>query len=328
MRTLVVGGTRFVGKHLVDALLQRGHEVTLLNRGRTRPGLFAEVNRIVGDRDADLSALRGRDWDLVVDTCAYRSEQVARLLDVVGGHTTRYVLVSTISVYAESSDPGITEDGDLHTRIDAGHVTPETYGGLKVGCEEAARARMPDDRLLVVRPGLVVGPEDHTWRFPYWVERVANGGAVLAPAPADNPVQVVDARDLAMFVVRSAEVGAAGTFHVTGPVESLTFGDTLDRIDVVAKADAEVVWVDRSWLADHGVEPGVLPLAVEPDASANLFRLDAARALGSGLSLRTLAETIADTLAWIRASADARPESIGLDPHREQELLSAWTRLT
>ena len=326
MHTLVVGGTRFVGKHLVEALLARGHEVTLFNRGKTRPGLFTDVEHIAGDRDGDLSGLRNGHWDLVVDTCAYRPQQVARLVDALGDRSYTYVLVSTISVYAEPGEPGSTEDAPLRTRLDGQDVTPDTYGGLKVGCEEVARERVPHGQLLVLRPGLVVGPEDHTWRFPYWVARVAEGGYVLAPAPARNPLQVIDARDLAMFAVRSAEVGASGTFHVTGPVESLTIADALDCIDVVAKAGAEVIWVDRSWLAGQGVAADVLPLTTEPDNSANLLKIDIARALGAGLSLRPLSQTVADTLAWIRASPGTRPDKIGLDADLEQQLLHSWSR--
>ena len=337
MRVLVVGGTRFVGKHLVDELVARGHDVALFNRGRTRPAVFDNVavygalERIVGDRNADLSALSGREWDVVIDTCAYVPRQVHALLNVIDGCAALYTLISTVSVYADPQAPGTTEDAALlpppsHLSTDPGpqQRDPTTYGALKAMCEEAARARLDEERCLIIRPGFVVGPEDYTWRFPYWVDRIAGGGEVLAPAPQTNPLQVLDARDLAAFLVRRIEIRAWGTCHVAGPATPATFESVLATMNAVSDAGAQPVWVDQLWLAQRGVEPSMLPLAIGPDDPVDVMRLDVGRALASGLSLRPIGDTVADTLAWLRATQATRPSGVGLAPERERALLNAW----
>lgn len=319
MRVLVMGGTRFVGRHIVDVLLTRGHEVTLCNRGRSRPELFADVERIVADRDDDLSALSGRTWDVVLDTSAYVAEQVERLADALAGEP-RLVLISTVSVY-DDPPAGFREDATVVAPAGAGGDARTTYAARKVACERAARRLIPADRLLVVRPGFVVGPDDHTWRFPHWVQRVAAGGEVLAPAPRDHPLQVIDARDLAGFVAAALDLRASGDVHVAGPRRS--FDEVLGCIAEVTRSSCTLTWVDQGWLADRDVR---LPLAIPPGGPLGLMAADLSRATGLGLAHRPLRDTIADTLAWTRAPHVARPHAIAPDRDAEARLLAEWHR--
>src|SRR3954465_12228970 len=209
MRILVLGGTQFLGRHVVDAALEHGHELTLFNRGQTRPELFPDVEKLRGDRDGDLAALAGRDFDAVVDTSGYVPRIVEQTIDALGdvGH---YTLVSSISVYADVSTPP-TESSPLAELEQPTEEWREAYGELKADCEDVVRERFP--AAFVVRPGLIVGPWDPTGRFTYWPQRFAQGGRVLAPAPPDADAQVIDARDLAAWIVRAAESELAGTYN-------------------------------------------------------------------------------------------------------------------
>lgn len=321
MRVLVVGGTRFVGKHLVDACVTRGHDVTLFNRGTTRPGLFPDLERIVGNRDEDLTPLSGRSWDVVIDTCAYEAPQVKRLLETIGPDPGFYVLISTISVYAPPGAPGITEDAPRLSPVVNGALA---YGANKAQCEDTACAMLPAEKLLIVRPGLVVGPEDHTGRFPYWVDRMAGSDPFIVPAPASNPLQVIDARDLAGFIVRCSEAGHGGTVHATGPATSITVGGAMSAMHAVAKTSAATVWVDPVWLQTQGVVDA-LPLMMGRGDPIDLLRVNIGRALALGLALRPFASTFADTMEWLIATPDAIPSGIGLSRSRERELLRTWS---
>src|SRR3954467_14114698 len=213
MRILVLGGTQFLGRHVVDAALERGHEVTLFNRGRTHPELFPDVEKLRGDRDGDLGALRHRDFDAVVDTSGYVPRVVAETLQALGdvGH---YTFVSSISVYADLSTPP-TESSPLAVLAEPTEEWREAYGELKVLCEEAVRERFPE--AFVVRPGLIVGPWDPTGRFTYWPARLDDGGPGLAPAPPQRSVQIVHARDLAEWILDAAARGLGGTYNAVSP---------------------------------------------------------------------------------------------------------------
>ena len=336
MRVLVAGGSRFVCRHIVSRLLRRGHRVTLFNRGRTDPGAFVDqpdVQHVVGDRDGDLGVLRGRRWDAVIDTSAYRSTQVAHLLDALAGRFDRYVLISTVSVYDTPLPAGATEEAPLlaavhdgeagEERTGAGSDPATAYGARKAACEAVVRERLDDGALLIVRPGFLIGPGDYTWRFPYWIERMARGGPVLVPAPLDSPLQVLDARDLAVFITRALEVRLAGTLHVAGPADPCTLAEVLDCMESAIRGGGRPIWVDRGWLAERGVAAETLPLIVPADATANLMRLDLGSALAAGLSPRPLGDTIVETLDWMRAGAP-RPAAVGLDTAREAGLLTAW----
>lgn len=324
MHFLVIGGTIFLGRHLVPAALARGHAVTLFNRGQHNPDLFPDVEVLRGDRNGDLAALDGRRWDAVVDTCGYVPRQVRRMTDALAGRVGHYTFVSSISVYADEGTPHLDESAAVGTLADptVERVDGETYGPLKALCEQAAEAGMPG-RALVVRPGLIVGPWDPSDRFTYWPVRVARGGAFAAPAGPDLPVQVIDVRDLAEWTVRQVEAGATGTFNAAGPAAPLTMGAVLDTCRAVAGADARPVWIPEAVLAAHGVGAYVeMPLWV-PAAAAGLSTVDVGKAVAAGLTFRPLADTVRDTLDWSRTWPADRPLRAGLSAEREAALLAA-----
>jgi 2'-hydroxyisoflavone reductase len=323
MRILVVGGTRFVGRHVVETALGRGHQVSLLHRGRTGPELFPEADHLVADRDGDLSLLDGLGFDATVDVCAYRPTQVEHLADALGGRGGQHLFVSTVSAYVPPTGPGITEDAELHTPpgAEVTEVTDDTYGPLKVACEREAAARY-GDTLLVIRPTYVVGPHDYTWRFPYWVQRIAAGGRVLCPGDPKAPQQVIDARDQAAFMVDLLEKGAGGTFHTVSPAPPYGFGDLLDGVaSTVAPPGTTLEWVDSSTLLDAGLDDSALPLWDTTGVDWWAGACDPSRAYAAGLAPRPLPDTVRDTLAWIATSR--RPDHVGVAPDVERGLVGA-----
>lgn len=323
MRILVLGGTLFVGRHVVEAALARGHELTLFNRGRTDAALFPGVETLHGDRDAgDLEALRGRSWDAVVDTSAGLPRWVRDTADLLADRVEHYTFVSTCSVYADTSEAGTNESSPVQALEDetVEEITSaEVYGGLKVLCERVVEERLPG-RSLSVRAGLVVGPHDPTGRFTYWVHRIAQGGDVLAPEPRDQPVQLIHGRDLADWMLDQAERRETGVFNATGPERPLTMEGMLEAIREETGADARLVWVDSGYLLERGVAAwSDLPLWLAPrenPESANFLAVDVSKAIAAGLRFRPLARTIRDTLEQAETSAQA-----GLDEARERELL-------
>jgi len=317
VRLLLLGGPRFLGRALADAALERGHELTFFNRGRTNPDLYMQVERIVGDRTSDLTALDGRGWDAVVDTCGYLPDVVRASAEALA-ESGRYCFVSSVSVYADFSvvndeDSRVTELGDLP----AHEVTEETYGPLKALCEDAVR-EVFGERALVVRPGLIVGPHDPTGRFTYWPHRIARGGEVLAPGPPERVTQVIDVRDLAEWTVALCERDVGGTFNATHPGTS--FGELLETCRRVARSDARVTWVTDGFLLEQGVGEWMeLPLWLADPAFAAADRVDVRRALDAGLAFRPLEETARGALE--RAGTT---DAAGLEPEREAALLEAW----
>ncbi|HEX2849543.1 MAG TPA: NAD-dependent epimerase/dehydratase family protein [Acidimicrobiales bacterium] len=325
MRLLVLGGTGFVGRHIVEAALDRGHDVTVFNRGRTNPGLFAAVEHLAGDRDAgDLAALDSGEWDAVVDVSAYVPRHVRQAAEHLTGRVGHYTLISTVSVYAPRREP-IDESSPV-LRLDDPTVetmTAESYGPLKVACEQAAEAAFPE-ATTVVRPGLVAGPEDPTDRFTYWVRRVALGaGALVGPARVDQPVQVVHARDQGDFVVAVTEARRAGVFNSTGPTEPLTFAGLVAACAEAAGVDVpEVVWVDDDFSRAHRL---ALPLALPQDGSYDgLFRASNEAARAAGLLNRPIVATARHTLEWDATRDRAVPMAAGPTPEREAELVQSW----
>jgi 2'-hydroxyisoflavone reductase len=321
MRLLVLGGTQFLGRHLVEAALARGHEVTLFNRGRTHPELFPGVERLVGDRDGDLSALEAGAWDAAVDTSGYVPRLVRASAELLATRVARCLFVSSISVYADVSRPGVDEGApvaELEEETEE-HRGP-AYGALKALCEQVVQEVL-GERATIVRPGLIVGPWDPTGRFTYWPVRVAAGGDVLAPEPRDGAVQVIDGRDLADFCVRLLEDDVAGTFNATGPEQTLE--QVLEECRRVSDSDARFVWTPAERLVEQGVLPWTeLPLWLGDDpAYGGFMRVDVSRARAAGLRTRPLAETIADTLAWHRGGDAPIDPPAGLDRDRERELL-------
>lgn len=333
MRVLVLGGTQFLGRHLVEAALARGHDVTLFNRGRTRPELFSRdapaqpagrVERLSGDRDGGLGALEGGEWDAVLDTSGFVPRVVRQSAELLEPRVGRYLFVSSVSAYADLSQPGVDESAPVAGLAEeTEEYRSEAYGALKALCEDVVRETY-GGRATVVRPGLIVGPWDPTGRFTYWPVRVAEGGEVLAPEPREAPVQVIDARDLAAWCVRLAEDGVAGTFNAVGPERPLTLEQVLEECSRVARSRARLVWAPAAWLAEQGVGEWMeLPLWICDPEYAGMQQVDASRALAAGLRFRPLAETIADTLAWVRAGDAPADPPAGMKRDRERELLAS-----
>jgi 2'-hydroxyisoflavone reductase len=332
VRLLVLGGTRFLGRAVVEAALARGHKVTLFNRGRTNPELFPDAEKLRGDRDGGLAPLEGRRWDAVVDPSGYVPRLVRASAELLGEAVDHYVFVSSISVYSQPQQPGFDEDARTvelaePTREDylAG---AEAYGGLKALCERAVVEALPGAHANV-RAGLVVGPHDPTGRFTYWPLRIARGGQVLAPDGPDRRVQIVDARDLGEWLVRLCEERTSGTFNAVGPERPLTMGELLDTCDRAGGAGAEITWVDERFLLEHGVGEWMeLPLWV-PREEEWFQQADVSRAVAAGLRFRPLEGTVADTLAWARQNGaslvtNSRTGTAGMAPEREAELLATW----
>ncbi|HEX6708789.1 MAG TPA: NAD-dependent epimerase/dehydratase family protein [Rubrobacter sp.] len=323
MDLLILGGTGFLGRHLVEAALGGGHQVTLFNRGLRDPDLFPEVERIKGDRDGDLSSLRGRRWDAVIDTCGYVPRVVRASAGLLADAVDHYTFVSSISVYSEAIMPGADEDAAVRELSDptVEEVTGETYGGLKALCERAAEEEMPE-RVLNVRPGLISGPHDPTDRFTYWPRRIAAGGEVLAPDSPEFRVQFIDVRDLAAWIVKMVQEQRTGTYNATGPDYELTMGRLLEECEAVG--GAELVWVSEKFLIEQGVEPFTeLPLWV-PREDAAMLAVDCCRAIAAGLVFRPVSETVRDVLDWDRARTEDTEPRAGLLLERERELLRAW----
>lgn len=321
MRILIIGGTRFVGRALVEAGLTRGHELTLFHRGQTNPDAFPEVERILGDRDGGLSALGDRTWDAVIDTCGYVPRIVRASAEALRGRVDLYAFISTISVYQEGTGP-FDEASPLATLADptTEEITGETYGGLKVLCEEAVH-EVFSDRALIVRPGLIVGPHDPTNRMTYWIQRMAQGGDVLAPGGPQQPVQFIDAYDLAVFTLDHVEKMTRDVFNATGP--RLGFGEFLAACAEAAGTAPHLHWASDAFLAEQGVGAWMeMPLWMPgPVAETSLVtRID--HAVAAGLRFRPLVETLRDTLKWVQ-SLDTPPGQAGMAPEREQELLKA-----
>ncbi len=310
MKLLILGGTKFLGRAIADAALERGHELTLFTRGQTNDELFPEAEKLRGNRDSGLAALAGRQWDAVVDTSGYVPRVVrdsAELLRDSGS----YVFVSSISVYADFSrrpveGDAVAERGDASADEVAADYS--NYGPLKALCEQEV-VDVFGERALIVRPGLIVGPHDPTGRFTYWAQRLARGGELLAPGPPDRNTQFVDVRDLAVWIVEAAERRLAGTFNATN--EGVPWGELL--------SGAEVTWVADDFLREHEVGQWMeLPLWIADPNWAGMQDVDVSRAVAAGLRFRPVAETIA-------GAADAPAvEGVGLTPEREAELLAAW----
>jgi 2'-hydroxyisoflavone reductase len=319
MRMLVLGGTRFVGRALVDAALTAGHAITLFNRGQSNPELFPGVEKLRGDRTSDLSALGGRQWDVVVDVAAYHPEVVERSVNVLAQATRQYVLFSTLSVYANQSRP----HGEEWPLLRLTRTTPEKdlYGARKAACEAIVLDRF-GERALIVRAGMIVGPYDPTDRLTYWSRRIERGGVVLAPGDPADPLQFINARDLADWIVGSVERGLAGVFNATG--EIVSFRIFLDTCRRVTGSGATLVWVPTERLLTAGLDPWMgIPLWIAAPGWEAANRVEIKRARAAGLTFRPLDETIRETWAQDgerRARGEGPPEA--LSPERERELLT------
>ena len=328
MRLLVLGGTKFVGRAVVEAALGRGDDVTLFNRGRTNPELFPEVEKLHGDRDGGLEPLRGRSWDSAIDPSGYVPRVVRASAELLHGSVGHYVFVSSISAYGDFSRP-VVEDGPKAAPEYESEDVPKTYGALKSACEDVV-AEVFGDAGTSIRAGLVVGRYDPTARFTYWVRRVARGGDVLAPEPRRAQVQWIDVRDLAEWMLDVAAHGIGGVFNATGPAEPVSMEGLLEGLRGATASDARLVWVGADFLRERGVtEWETLPLWIEDPSMRGVLQADVSRAVASGLTFRDLAETARDVL-------ELAPERVGgvvsgfdlpqpgLTPERERALLDEW----
>jgi 2'-hydroxyisoflavone reductase len=326
LRILILGGTGFIGPHQVRQALARGHEVTLFNRGRTAPDLFPDVETLIGDRDGNLDALRGREWDVAIDNSATLPRWVRLSTELLAGSVGQYAYVSSTGVFYPYLTTGIPEDGPIGTipNPTTEVIDNDTYGALKALSEEVARAAFPSGH-LVIRPTYIVGPGDRSDRFTYWPVRIDRGGEVLLPGAPEDPVQYIDVRDLTAFMLDLIERGASGTYNIAGPEGALSMAELMHGIRAVTTSVVRFTWVDADFLAAHGITDLTF---WEPARGKTLgmMSIDARKAFGAGLRVRPLADTARDTLEWFRTLDYARQARVrsGLTPEREVELLAAY----
>jgi 2'-hydroxyisoflavone reductase len=317
VRILVLGGTGFVGRHLVAAALDRGHDVATFARGLTDAGLPTDVEQLHGDRDSNLTMLAAGEWDLVVDCDSYEPdiERTRAAAELLESRTERYAYLSSVRAYASFEEPP-AEDAP---RLNDGES--DYYGARKGACE-AVVEDVYGERALLIRPGVIVGPGDPRDRYTWWCCRLAGAGATVAPAPPERPMQLVDVRDLGAWLVRLAEDGATGAFNVAGPRSTL--GSVLETTRAALGGSTELVWVDEAFLTEHGVgEWYELPLWLPDPAFRNLPNVPIERAVAAGLTFRPLEDTARSTLDWARRERGDRPWEAGLSPEREAQLLAA-----
>jgi 2'-hydroxyisoflavone reductase len=330
-RILVLGGTGFVGPGIVRTARAHGHAVTLFNRGKTAPGLFSDVETILGDRITQLELLKGRDWDAVVDTWAPGPTLVSRAAELLRDHVGHYVFISTISVYKLGQAP--IDEGSPVLQLPPGvaladikKIDATVYGPLKALAEQAAEAAMPG-RTMSVRSGVIAGPGDPTDRFTYWPLRMARGGEMIGPGSRDDRMQLIDVRDLDDWVVRAIEEKTMGVYNTVGPTNP-SLGAVLDEVNGAVGGAARLTWLDQAWLdQNHAGGWEDFPLAVPSGNDDSGFaKVSAARAVAKGLRFRPLAETARDALAWWNAQPEARraQKRPGITPEREAELLRLW----
>jgi 2'-hydroxyisoflavone reductase len=320
-RILFIGGTRFIGKTMAEVAMRRGHSVTLFNRGQLAPQGLEGAEQITGDREKDLHPLADGEWDAVIDTCCYLPLSLRKVINAVQGRVGQYLLISTISVYTGASESGLDETGPTAPteKEDAPEWTMETYGGLKAAAERWLYDEF-DGVATVVRPGLVAGPGDYSDRFTYWPVRFHRGGRVLVPDTPDQPVQIIDQRDMAEFTIDLIERQEPGTFNATSPVMEL--GDFLNRINAQVGRSAEICPVPVSVLAENNIETWTqMPLILPYDGEGRgTFEVSVQKAIDAGLKLRSLEETAQDVLDWW-LTQEGRELKTGLSPELESELL-------
>jgi 2'-hydroxyisoflavone reductase len=339
MKVLILGGTRFLGRALVEEALKRGHEITLFNRG-TNKETFPQVEQLIGNRDSDVSLLENRKWDVVMDTCGFAPHQIKKIAVLLGDNIEHYTYISSISVYKDWIPLNITEDYHLQSMppedklkgVEEGKISPyEYYGALKVLCEAEAEKHWPGS-VLHIRAGQLVGPFDYTDRLPYWVQRVAQGGKVLVPGRSDRPVQLIDVKDIATWVFNMAENRKAGTFNVTGPNYELTIEELLKTCKAVTNSNAEFVWAEEQFILEHKVKPWTemplwipehFPLEEETEPWKGSFFISIEKAASTGLAFQPIEDTVYNVYQWEKARQDIDRKA-GISREREQKLLETW----
>ncbi len=330
LKILILGGTAFLGPAIVRHARSQGHQLTLFTRGKTNVDLFPDIEMLVGDRDGDLEALKNRDWDVVIDTSGYLPRLVSDSARLLADHVGQYIFISSISVFADFSKPGLDESSPVGVLEDESveEITGLTYGPLKALCEQAAEREMRG-RSTTIRPGLIVGPMDRTDRFTYWPVRIAKGGEVLTPESPDVVTQVIDVNDLAMFIVRCAERNITGTFNATSPAGELNMGELFESCKKVSGSDATFTYVSYEFMQEKELQEwSDIPVYVHlegPEAGHPFINVN--KAVRQGLTFRPISETIRDTLNWwatVSQERKDRPMRSGLTAERENEALEAW----
>jgi 2'-hydroxyisoflavone reductase len=337
MSVLVLGGTGFIGPHMVREALRRGHTVTLFNRGRTNNALFPDLESIEGDRGGDLAGLKGRQWDAVIDNSGYVPRHVANSAATLAANVGQYLFISTISVYDSWSTPN-DEHSKLATIDDESTevVNGETYGALKALCEKRSSAVIDAERLTILRPTYICGPGDHTDRFSYWPVRVSKGGEMLLPGGPDHPMQIIDVRDLANFTVDCLDKRIAGTYNTVTPVGSYNMGKLLADSQAVTATSVEPVWVDESFAAEAEENNAVGNRAMFPiwhalsGDESRISSVSGARARAAGLYNRPVRETIRDLLTWWQTLPAERRTALtaGMTAEQEAQLIVLWKKQT
>ncbi len=328
MRILIIGGTKFLGRYLVEAALDHKHEVTLFNRGITNPDLFPQVETIIGDREKYFDKLKGHIWEAVIDTSGYVPRIVRLSAESLEASVTRYVFISSISVYKDFKKVGIDESYPVGQIEDETieEITGETYGPLKALCEKVVEDTFGRERTLIIRPGLIVGPHDPTDRYTYWPVRVARGGEILAPQKPEAPIQIIDVRDLSDFIIKLIEKNAFGTCcNATGPDYELTLGKLLEVSKQMSGSDANFKWASLEFLNQNKVEAwSDLPTWIPDDEEGlGAARVDISKAIHAGLKFRLLEETVRETLEWAKARPADHEWKAGLTAEREAQLLTS-----
>ncbi|MDF2675070.1 MAG: hypothetical protein K0R09_3339 [Clostridiales bacterium] len=336
LKLLIIGGTGFLGHCLVDAALRHGHSVTVFNRGRNNNVVGPDVEKLLGDRKSNLEALKGRQWDVAIDTCGMAPWDVKMSGSMLANSVEHYTFISSISVYSKLDKPLMDENTEVCTLSEeemdemksdtTGQALYKYYGAAKYLCEQEAERAMPG-RVLNVRPGLLVGAYDKSDRFTYWVRRIAMGGEVMCPGNPDAPVQFIDTRDIAEWIIRACEKRVVGVFNATGPKEALTMGSLLEKIRETSKINSALKWVSEEFLLNNNVQYwSDMPLWI-PDGinSPGFLSADINKALNEGLEFRPLSQTIQSILDWDETRDKSIKLNAGITLDRERELLNLWS---
>jgi len=324
MKILILGGTIFLGKHIVNSALSRGHEVTLFNRGKHNPELYPELEKLTGDRSGDFESLKGKTFDAVIDTSGYFPRIVKMSGEFLKDKTSHYTFISSISVYKDFSDMSLNENSETGTIEDESieEITGGSYGPLKVLCENAIE-EIYKASALNIRPGLIVGEDDPTDRFAYWIYRINKGGKILAPGEKKKKVQFIDVKDLSDWTIKMIEKKKNGVYNATGPDYNLTFEKLLEVCKKVSGTNPEIEWVDEKFLTDEKIAPYTeLPLWL-PEDSEGGNNVNISKAIKDGLTFRSLEETLRDSLEYVTRSRGGKLK-FGLDENKEIELLKKW----
>jgi 2'-hydroxyisoflavone reductase len=322
---LILGGTGFIGPHLVRHAVARGHRVTIFTRGRHQADLPNEVVRLIGDRNGQLGALAGKRWDAVVDDSATNPDWVHQSAQLLKDSTGRYLFTSSTGVYYPYLKRGLDESITPHLDVRDPKDGSETYGVAKARCEREVQEGF-GSRALIVRPTYIVGPGDTSDRFPYWPVRLARGGEVLAPGRRDDPVQFIDVRDLAEWIVRLLEQQREGVYNAVGPRESLTMPAFLEQARAAIRSDAKFTWVDDyAFLAAHQIDEAI-PWARLEGNDEGMMSIRNDKAVAAGLTFRPLATTVRDTLAWWPSVPEVRRAKprFAITPEKESKALADW----